>query len=68
MKRLDQRGQELARARRRIAIDRIVARLEEQLRGVRVEADQSQIRISGSGLVKRWLTETQLRFVADLVK
>ena len=68
MKRLVQRGQELAQARRRIAIDRIVARLEEQLRGVRIEADQSAIRISGSGLFKRWLTETQLRFVADLVK
>lgn len=68
MRRLEQRGEQLARARRQIAIERIVARLEERLRGVRVEADQSAIRISGAGLFKRWLTETQLRFVASLVK
>ena len=68
MKRLQERGERIARERRQVAIDRIVARLEERLRGVRVEADQAAIRISGAGLYKRWLTETQLRFVASLVK
>ncbi len=68
MKNLEQRGEQLARARQDIAIGILAARLIEQLRGIRVEAEQDKIRISGSGLFKRWLTETQLRFVADLVK
>lgn len=68
MKQLKKRGEQLAEARRDLAIDLIVERLEEQLRGVRIEADQAQIRISGSGLFKRWLSETHLRFVGGLVK
>jgi hypothetical protein len=68
MKNLEKRGERFARARQDIAIGIVAARLIEQLRGVRVEVEQNKIRISGSGLFKRWLTETQLRFVADLLK
>lgn len=68
MKQLEKRAEELARTRQRIAIDRIEARLREQLNGVHIEVEQFEIRIRGAGLVKRWLTETGLRFVGALVK
>jgi hypothetical protein len=68
MKQLEKRGEEFARAQQKIAVDRIEARLREQLNAVQIEVAQFEIRIRGVGLVKRWLTETGLRFVAGLVK
>lgn len=68
MNKLEKRAEQVARARRQIAMERIAARLEEQLHGVRIELEQSEIRIVGRDLVKRWLSDTGLRFVAGMVK
>jgi len=68
MNKLEKRGEQMARARQELAIGLIAQLLKERLRGVRVEAGQSEIRISGAGLFKRWLTETGLRFVAGSIR
>ncbi len=68
MRQLEKRGERLARARQQVAIAHIMAVLSREFPGLRVEADQSQIRMSGAGLVKRWLTDSSLRFVAGMVK
>lgn len=68
MKQLSKRGQQIARARKELAMRLITARLEEHFRNLLVDVEQDRIRISGTGMVKRWLTETQLRFVSSLVK
>jgi hypothetical protein len=68
MTQLEKRAEQIARARQELTLRLIAARLREDLRQARVEILQSEIHISGAGLFKRWLTETGLRFVGDLVK
>lgn len=68
MTQLEKRAEQLARERQKIVIDRIATRLREQLNGVRIEVEQFEIRVRGVGLVKRWLKESGLRFVASMVK
>lgn len=68
MTQLEKRGERLARARQQIAVERLVALLIQEFPGVRFEADQSHIRMSGVGVVKRWLTDTSLRFVGGMMK
>ena len=68
MTQLEKRAEQLARDRQKLAIDRIEARLREQLNGVRIEVEQFEIRVRGVGLVKRWLKESGLRFVVSMVK
>jgi hypothetical protein len=63
MNKLEKRAERIALARQRAAIGLIAARLSEELRGARIEIDASEIRIRGAGMVKRWLSETRLRFV-----
>jgi hypothetical protein len=68
MTKLQKRGEAIARARQKLAIDRVEARLREQIAAVQIEVEQFEIRIRGAGLVKRWLTDSGLRFISDLVK
>ena len=68
MRQLEKRGRELARARELRALERLVEVLLQDYPQARVEADQSRIRISGVGLVKRWLTDSSLRFIGGMVK
>jgi len=68
MTQIEKRALEIARSRQKIAIDRIEARLREQLNGVQIEVEQFEIRVRGAGLFKRWLTETGLRFVGVTAK
>ena len=68
MRQLEKRGRELARARELRALERLVEVLMQDYPGARIEADQSRVRMSGAGIVKRWLTESSLRFVAGMMK
>lgn len=68
MRQLEKRGREIASARQLIALERLIDIMMQEYPGARIEADQSRIRISGTGLVKRWLTDSSLRFVGGLVK
>ena len=68
MRQLEKRGERRAREQQARVLRLLAERLDEQLRGVRVEVEQSEIRLVGRNLVKRWLSETGLRFVAGMVK
>ena len=68
MRQLEKRGRELARAREMRALERLVEVLMRDSPGARVEADQRAVRVSGAGLVRRWLTDSSLRFVGGMMK
>lgn len=68
MNSLEKRGEAIARAQQKRALDRLEARLREQLNGVLIEVEQFEIRIRGAGLVKRWLSEAGLRFVGGMIR
>ena len=68
MRQLEKRGRDLARARELRALERLVEVLMRDYPGARIETDQSRIRISGAGLMRRWLTDSSLRFVAGMMK
>jgi hypothetical protein len=58
------RGAELARAAQRRRVEAVAARLREILRGVSIEAEEARVLVSGKGLLKRWLIDPRLRFLA----
>lgn len=64
MKRLQWRVEQLARAAQRRQVTRLVIRWSEQLRGVRVEARDTGVVLSGRGLIHRWLVDPTLRFIS----
>ena len=64
MRQLMKRAEQAAETRQRAAIER----LAQTMRSVgHVEVERDGVRISGRGLVRRWLADAQLRFMADLV-
>ena len=64
MAKLVTRGDALARAAQAKRIEQIGARLKELVRGVSIETDEARVIVSGRGLLKRWLIDPQLRFMA----
>jgi len=64
MAKLVTRGDALARAAQAKRIEQIGARLKELVRGVSIETDEARVIVSGRGLLKRWLIDPQLRFLA----
>ena len=64
MSELLKRGDALARAAQTKRIEQIGARLKELVRGVSIETDEARVIVSGRGLLKRWLIDPQLRFLA----
>jgi hypothetical protein len=64
MRKLLERGEQAARAGQRRAIGEIAARMREQLGGGIVEEQVSAIVIKGRQLMRRWLNEPALRFIA----
>jgi hypothetical protein len=58
------RGEQLARAAQRRSVGEISARLKELMSGVSIEVDEARVMVSGRGLLKRWLIDPQLRFLA----
>jgi hypothetical protein len=63
MGKLLKRGEDLAYAARERALDDVVERLTILLRGVSVEIEEARVLVSGRGLLKRWLSDPQLRFL-----
>jgi hypothetical protein len=61
---LVRRGEELARAAQARRIGQVSARLKELLSGVSIETEEARVLVSGRGLLKRWLIDPQLRFLA----
>jgi hypothetical protein len=58
------RGEDLARAAQVRRVGQIAARLKELVRGVSIQTDEAQVIVSGQRLLKRWLIDPQLRFLA----
>ena len=64
MRALLKRGEELARTAQADRIERIAGRLREIVRGGSIETGEARVIVSGRGLLKRWLIDPQLRFLA----
>ena len=65
MKALERRAEQVAAARQRAAIERIAEAMKPL---GRLDVEQNRVRVSGRGLVRRWLADSSLRFIADLLK
>jgi len=63
MSQLLKRGEELARAAQRERTKRIASRLKQLVGGIAIEVEEARVLVSGRGLLKRWLTDPQLRFL-----
>lgn len=68
IRRLQARAEAIAARKRRDRIERIVAELEARVPGVRAEASESGVTISGTALVRRWLSDPALRFAGTMSK
>ena len=58
------RADALARAGQRRLVGRIAAALSATLRDASVDVEEAQVVVSGRGIVKRWLIDPSLRFLA----
>ena len=66
MKRLQDKAAAIGRAAQRRKIDGI-ERAATDL-GIRAESGADRVTLSGPGLVKRWLSDTSLRFITGLMR
>ena len=64
MSALLKRGEELARAAQVQRVRQVAGRLKELVRGISIETEEARVIVSGRGLLKRWLIDPQLRFLA----
>lgn len=64
MSELLKRGEELAREAQVQRVTQVAGRLKELVRGISIETDEARVIVSGRGLLKRWLIDPQLRFLA----
>jgi hypothetical protein len=62
--RLLARGQTIAARAKARTIERIAARIREQVRGISVRAGSAGIELRGRRLLARWLNDPALRFAA----
>ena len=58
------RGEELARAAQAEATNEIAERLTRLLKGVTITTEEMLVIASGKGVLKRWLIDPRLRFLA----
>ena len=63
MERMVGRGEEIARRAQQVMILQLAARLEEFFGEASVEG--SRVAVSGRGLVRRWLSDSRLRFIGS---
>lgn len=68
MERLLKRGDEIARAAARRGVTQVAERLRARFGARAVQVDEARVVLSGRGLVRRWLTEPGLRFLAGMLK
>lgn len=64
MRNLQQRAERIARARQSREVAMIAGVMAAELTRARVEAEAERVIITGRGLVRRWLVDPALRFVA----
>jgi hypothetical protein len=66
MEKLIGRGEELARGAQQARLSGIAGKLKAMLGEASVEIEESQLVITGRGIIKRWLIDPSLRFLAAL--
>lgn len=66
MKNLQARAEQIAEAMERRRTDRLVEALKAQAPRASIEVEQGRIAIGGRNLLRRWLSDPALRFVAEL--
>lgn len=68
MKQVEKRGHRIASLAELRAFERLLEVMTEDYPRARIEVDQSRVRVSGVGVVKRWLADASLRFVGGKMK
>lgn len=68
MERLLKRGDEVAREAQRRGVARVAERLRVRFGASAVQTDEARVLVSGRGLVRRWLIDPGLRFLAGGLK
>jgi hypothetical protein len=58
------RGEQLARVAQQRRLAEVANQLTELLRGATITVEEALVLVSGKGLLKRWLIDPQLRFLA----
>ena len=61
---LMRRGEEIARERQRETLTRVAGNLEALLGDGAVEIEDTRVLVRGRGLIRRWLVDPALRFLA----
>lgn len=64
MAKLAERGAEIARAAQQRHLGMVAARLRALLGSAAVEVEQARVLVRGKGMIKRWLIDPSLRFLA----
>lgn len=62
------RGEQLARARQRIKVQQVAAQLRSVFGSAAIEVAEARVLVRGRGIVKRWLIDPSLRFLAGALK
>lgn len=68
MERLLKRGDDIAREAQRRGIERVADRLRQRFGAGSVQTDEARVLVSGRGLIRRWLIDPSLRFLAGALK
>jgi len=64
MAELMKRGETAARARQRERLRQIAEQLKSLLGNAAIEVEEARLLVRGRGIVKRWLIDPSLRFLA----
>jgi len=65
---LIRRAEELALARQRAKVQAVAEKLKALLGDAAVEVDEALVLVRGRGIIKRWLIDPSLRFLAGGLK
>ena len=64
MESLLKRGEELARQAQRAQVQKVAEQLKAIFGAAAIEVQEAQVLVRGRGIIKRWLIDPSLRFLA----
>ena len=68
MEKLVSRGEELARQAQSQQVQRVAEQLRALFGAAAVTVEEAQVLVTGRGIIKRWLIDPSLRFLAGGLK